>query len=115
MGNNLTLAPNVHILAHDASIFNYLGYTKIGNVTIGNNVFIGASSLGLPNLHIRDNCIIGANTTVTKNIPYGSNAVGNPAKMVGRTEDYVKKNKELLKKGLNLKKNIRLDKKLTMS
>ena len=30
IGNNVTLAPNVHILAHDASTKNELGYTKLG-------------------------------------------------------------------------------------
>jgi len=30
IGNNVTLAPNVHILAHDASTKKALGYTKIG-------------------------------------------------------------------------------------
>lgn len=30
IGNNVTLAPNVHILAHDASTKKELGYTKLG-------------------------------------------------------------------------------------
>ena len=30
IGNNVTLAPNVHILAHDASTKKALGYTKMG-------------------------------------------------------------------------------------
>ena len=41
----MTLAPRVHILAHDASTKNYLNFTKIGRVNIGNNVFIGAESV----------------------------------------------------------------------
>ena len=32
IGNNVTLAPYVHILAHDASTKILLGYTKIGEV-----------------------------------------------------------------------------------
>lgn len=39
IGNNVTMAPNVHILCHDASTKQHLGYTKIGRVTIGDNVF----------------------------------------------------------------------------
>ena len=34
IGNNVTLAPRVHILAHDSSTKMFLGYTKIGKVTI---------------------------------------------------------------------------------
>lgn len=30
IGDNVTLAPNVHILAHDASTKKELGYTKMG-------------------------------------------------------------------------------------
>lgn len=42
IGDNVTIAPRVHILAHDASTRREHGYAKIGRVTIGNNVFIGA-------------------------------------------------------------------------
>ena len=48
IGDRVTMAPGVHILCHDASTKTALGYTKIGRVTIGNNVFIGASSVVLP-------------------------------------------------------------------
>ena len=41
IGDNVTLAPRVHILAHDASMKKFLGYTKIAPVKIGNNVFVG--------------------------------------------------------------------------
>ena len=30
IGDNVTLAPRVHILAHDASTKKFLGYTKVG-------------------------------------------------------------------------------------
>ena len=55
IGDNVTLAPRVHILAHDASLYNTLGYTRIGNVNIGNNVFIGAESVILPGVNIGNN------------------------------------------------------------
>ena len=41
IGDNVILAPRVHILAHDASTGLFLKYTKVANVKIGNNVFIG--------------------------------------------------------------------------
>jgi len=79
IGDNVTLAPRVHILAHDASTYTFLGKTRAANVYIGNNVFIGASSIVLPGVTIGDNVIIGAGSIVTKNIPNDSVAVGNPA------------------------------------
>lgn len=33
IGNNVTLAPNVHVLAHDASTKKALGFTKVGGDT----------------------------------------------------------------------------------
>lgn len=68
IGDNVTLAPRVHILAHDASTKRHLNYTKIGLVNIGNKTFIGAGSIVLPNVSIGNNCIIGAGSVVTKNI-----------------------------------------------
>lgn len=98
IGNNVTLAPRVHILAHDASTKYYLGYTKIGLVKIEDNVFIGANSIVLPNVRIGKNSIIGSGSVVTKDIPSGCVAVGNPAKVICKTEDYLNKNRELMKK-----------------
>mgnify|MGYP001771579161 FL=1 len=69
IGNNVTMAPRVHILCHDASTKQFLNYTKIGKVTIGNNVFIGAETVVLPNVKIGNNVIVGANSTVSKDIP----------------------------------------------
>lgn len=97
IGDNVTMAPRVHILAHDASTKTFLDYTKIGKVTIGNNVFIGADSVVLPNTRIGNNVIIGANSTVTKDIPDNSVAVGNPAKVICTLDDYLNRQKEQMK------------------
>lgn len=93
IGDNVTMAPRVHILAHDASTKGFLNYTKIGRVNIGNNVFIGAESVVLPNVTIGDNVVIGANSTVTKDIPSNSVYAGNPAKFICTIDEYIEKNK----------------------
>lgn len=97
IGDDVTLAPRVHILAHDASLCNFLGYARIGKVKIGNKVFIGADTVVLPNVKIGDNCIIGANSTVSRDIPANSVAVGSPAKIICSTEEFIKKNREMMK------------------
>ena len=79
IGDNVTMAPNVHVLCHDASTKQFLGYTKIGRVNIGNNVFIGAETVILPGVNIGNNVVIGANSTVTKDIPDGVVVAGSPA------------------------------------
>ncbi len=91
IGNNVTLAPRVHILAHDASTKIFLNYTKVANVKIGNNVFIGAGTIVLPGVNIGDNVIIGAGSVVSKDIQPNSVAVGNPARIIYSLDDYLQK------------------------
>lgn len=93
IGDNVTLAPRVHILAHDSSTFMFLGKTRAANVAIGNYVFVGAGSIILPGVHIGNRVIIGAGSVVTKDIPDNSVAVGNPAKVVCGIDEYLAKEK----------------------
>lgn len=94
IGDNVTLAPRVHILCHDASTKTFLNFTKIGRVSIGNNVFIGAESVVLPGISIGNNVVIGANSTVTSNIPDNSVAIGSPARVVSTLDEYLAKEKK---------------------
>ena len=96
IGDNVTIAPRAHILAHDASTKRELGYTKIGLVKIGNNVFIGAGSIILPNTHIGNNVVIGAGSVVPKDIPDNSVAIGNPARVIMSYDEYMEKNKKIM-------------------
>lgn len=91
IGDDVTMAPRVHILCHDASTKAFLKYTKIGRVTIGSNVFIGAESVVLPGVTIGDNVIIGAGSIVTHDIPDGVVVIGNPASVVCSLEQYLQK------------------------
>lgn len=93
IGDDVTIAPKVQILAHDASTKRALDYTKIGRVTIGSRVFIGAGAIILPNINIGSDVIVGAGSVVTKNLPDGCIAAGNPAKVIGYTKGYIENNK----------------------
>lgn len=98
IGDNVTLAPRVHILAHDASTKMFLGYTKIGRVTVGSNVFVGAETVILPGVAIGDNVIIGANSTVTHDVPSGAVVAGTPAKVLCSLDEYLSKEKARMMK-----------------
>jgi maltose O-acetyltransferase len=93
IGDNVILAPRVHVLAHDSSFGLYTGKTRAANVTIGNNVFVGAGTIILPGVHIGNRVIIGAGSIVTKDIPDNTVAAGNPAKVICGIDDYLAKEK----------------------
>lgn len=95
IGNNVTVS-NARILAHDASTKRYLGYSKVGRVTIDDNTFIGAGAIILPGVHIGKNMIVGAGAVVTKDIPDHCVVAGNPAKVICSTEEYIEKNRKCM-------------------
>ncbi len=95
VGDNVTLATASRILLHDASTKKTLGYSKIGRVEIGSNVFIGSGAIILPNVKIGSNVIIGAGSVVAKDISSDSVVVGNPCRVIGTYTDYMQKNYEL--------------------
>lgn len=91
IGDNVTMAPRVHVLCHDASTKQFLNYTKIGRVTIGSNVFIGADTVILPGTTIGDNVIVGANSTITHDIPSNVVVAGSPARILYTLDEYLEK------------------------
>lgn len=96
IGDRVTIS-DARILLHDASTKRFIGYSKVGRVVIGNDVFIGADAIILPGVNIGNNVVIGAGTVVTKNIPDNSIVVGNPGRIIGTTEKFIEKNKQMLK------------------
>ena len=56
-------------------------------VRIGNNVWIGAGAVVLPGVTIGDDSVIGAGSIVTKDIPAGVVAVGNPCRVLRPIND----------------------------
>lgn len=88
IGSNVTIAPQVYLLAHDASTKKLNNYTKIDSITIEDNVFIGARALIMPGVTIGSNSIIATGSIVTKSITSGSIVAGSPAKVISTIEAY---------------------------
>ena len=118
IGDNVTMAPRVHILCHDASTKTFLNYTKIGRVTIGDNVFIGAESVVLPGVTIGSNVVIGANSTVTHDVPDNSVVVGSPARVICTLDEYLEKERKRMATApcygeeYTLRRNVSMDKRI---
>lgn len=105
IGNNVHIASNVHFVTHDVTykmlngLENVPGYSrrrvkfreKVGCIDVGDNVFIGSGTRILYNVKIGNNCVIGADTLVNKDIPPNSVVGGVPAKVIGSFENFVSK------------------------
>ena len=85
IGDDVFLAPRVSIFtaAHpiDAGVRNRL--LEYGRpVTIGSSVWIGGNTVVNPGVTIGDNVVIGSGSVVTKDIPSGVVAAGNPCRVL---------------------------------
>ena len=72
VGNDTIFGPNCLVFDHDHSIIDgkiQKNDFSITDVTIGNNVWIGAGTLILRGSVIGDNCIIGAGSIIKGQIP----------------------------------------------
>ena len=81
IGRNCSFSYNNMILTgtHDFSDFN----TVIAKpVTIGDNVWVTSNVTILPGVTIGSNTVIGAGSVVTRDIPSGVFAAGNPCKVI---------------------------------
>lgn len=56
--------------------------TKYGDIIIGDAVWIGSCVVISPGVRIGNNCIIGANSVVTKDVPDFAIVGGVPAKLI---------------------------------
>lgn len=97
----ITIGDNVHITGN-CKFINHDGGTLIFRdqipdleiskpIVVGNNVYIGEETMILPGAHIGNNCVIGARSVVTKDIPDNSVAAGVPARVIKTTDQYLQK------------------------
>ncbi|MBR6241962.1 MAG: sugar O-acetyltransferase [Ruminococcus sp.] len=89
-GDNIFIGPNCgfYTAGHplDSETRNKgLEYAK--PIKIGNNVWIGGNVCVLPGVTIGDDVVIGAGSVVTRDIPSGCVAVGNPCRPVEKKKD----------------------------
>ena len=90
IGDYVRFGPNVTLVTATHPISPALRKYKVEynkQITIGNNVWIGANSVILPGVKIENNSIIGAGSLVTKDIPDNAVAFGSPAKVHRKITD----------------------------
>jgi len=102
IGDYTMLAPNVVIATAGQPIDPELrgkGLQYNMPVHIGKNCWLGAGVIVMPGVTIGDNTVIGAGSVVTKDIPSGVVAVGNPCRVLRevsqRDREYYYKDKRI--------------------
>lgn len=68
-----------------------LGLEYAYPITVGDNVWFGAHVTVLPGVTIGSDCVIGAGSIVTRDIPSGVIAVGNPCRVLRKITEADKK------------------------
>lgn len=91
VGDNTMLGPNVVLATAGHPILPELreqGYQYNAPVRIGHNCWLGAGVVLLPGVTIGDNTVIGAGSIVTKDIPSGVIALGNPCRVLREVSEH---------------------------
>ncbi len=104
IGEKRLITNGVQFITHDGSIQVpliekgesvaevYSKKSTFGKIMVGNNVFIGISTILLPNTEIGDNSIIAAGSVVKGKFPEGVVLGGSPAKIICTINEYYNKN-----------------------
>jgi len=84
IGNNVAIAPYCSIFCisnaiPSVSISSFKDSYCSGDIVIGNNVFVGAQCIVLPNVIIEDNVVVAANSTIKGTLQSGFLYGGSPA------------------------------------
>lgn len=105
IGNCCLITDGVRFITHDGAIQVplimqgenledvYSKKSTFGRINIGDNVFIGVSSVILPETKISNDTVIAAGSVVKGDFPAGVVIGGNPAKVICSLDDYFFKNK----------------------
>lgn len=92
IGDNCRIAKDVKFFTHGGAwtlryVFKDENLDFFGKVKIGNNTYIGESSMIMPGVTIGDNCMVAAGSVVVKSVPDNTVVGGNPAKYIGDVKD----------------------------
>jgi maltose O-acetyltransferase len=85
IGDGTQVGPGVQLLAadHPRDAETRRDLLELAHpISIGSNVWIGGAAIVLPGVTVGDDSIIGAGSVVTRDVPGGVLAVGNPCRVV---------------------------------
>ena len=95
LGDHVTVVSGVQFVTHDGGVWifreEFPEIDVFSPILVGNNVFIGSGTILLPGTTIGDNCVIGAGSVVTGDVPANSVAAGVPARVIKEVNEYREK------------------------
>lgn len=95
IGNHVHITSNVQFITHDGGVWVFReeipNFDVFGKIYINDNTYIGNNCLILPGVTIGKNCVVGANSVITKSIKDNSVVAGVPAKYIMSTQEYKEK------------------------
>lgn len=89
VGINLRYGPNVHIISGSHDLNNYEAHTAGSPIVIGDNCWIGAGAIILPEVNLGNHVIVAAGSVVTKSFKEDDILIGGvPAKIIKKLSPY---------------------------
>ena len=107
LGDSVRISGDLRFITHDGGTWAFRheeGKEKIvrfGKITVGDHTFIGMGSIIMPGVSIGCNCVVGAGSIVTKDVPDRSVVVGVLAKIICTTDEYAQKCKDIMPNGFD--------------
>jgi acetyltransferase-like isoleucine patch superfamily enzyme len=92
LGSDVTITSGVSFVTHDGGVGalreRHPGLHVYDTIEVGDRVFIGTRTVILPGVRIGSDVVIGAGSIVTRDIPDGTVAAGNPCRPIRPIAEY---------------------------
>lgn len=92
IGDYVHVTSGVNFVTHDGGVWvfrrEFPSIDVFGRIIVGDGTYIGNNAIILPGVQIGKGCVIGANSVVSRSIPDGVVAAGNPARFICWTKEY---------------------------
>lgn len=99
IGDYVRIAAHASFYTHGAVValrwlYNDPDLDQFGKIKIGSYTSIGAHAMIMPGVSIGEKCIVAGGAVVTKSVPDGCMVAGNPARIIGHTDEFYRRVKE---------------------
>lgn len=94
IGNMVQIATGVSFNTHGGAWVMWLDDNNsdiFGKIVIHNRVYVGGNTVIMPGVTIGSDVIVAGGSVVTKSIPDGFVVGGNPARIIGTTDEFKRK------------------------